>query len=103
MMKLKRLGINTYKEAVIYMHENCHVCRSEGFEAQTRIEVTLGKKSIIATLNTISSDLLGENEAGLSNYAWGLLDANVGDTIRLSHPMPLNSLSYIHSKIYGHS
>ncbi|HEV2614832.1 MAG TPA: thymidine phosphorylase family protein, partial [Gammaproteobacteria bacterium] len=102
-MKLKRLGINTYREAVIYMHENCHVCRSEGFDAQARIEVTLGKKSIIATLNTINTDLLGENEAGLSNYAWSLLGAEVGDTITLSHPKPLTSLSYIHAKIYGHT
>jgi thymidine phosphorylase len=101
-MKLKRLGIDTYKEAVIYMHENCPVCHSEGFEVQARIEVTLGRKSIIATLNTINSDLLGENEASLSDYAWNLLSANVGDTITLSHPKPLNSLSSIHSKIYGH-
>ena len=27
-LKLRRLGINTYKEAVIYMREDCHVCRA---------------------------------------------------------------------------
>ena len=29
-LRLKQLGIDTYKEAVIYMRKDCHVCRSEG-------------------------------------------------------------------------
>lgn len=100
-LKLKRLGINTYKEAVVFMREDCHICRSEGFEAPARIKVTLGQHSIIATLNTINSDLLRHNEASLSNYAWDLLQAKEGDEIFLSHPKPLTSLSYIRAKIYG--
>ena len=43
------------------------------------------------------------NEAGLSEYAWKLLDAKEGEEITLSHPKPLSSLSYIRSKIYGHA
>lgn len=100
-LKLRRLGIDTYKEAVIYMHKNCHVCRSEGFEAESRVQVKLGKKSIIATLNIIDSNLLEIDKAGLSEYAWRLLEANEGDEIYLSHPKPLISLSYVRSKIYG--
>ncbi|MDF3055494.1 MAG: Thymidine phosphorylase, partial [Gammaproteobacteria bacterium] len=83
------------------MHKNCHICRSEGFEAQARIEITLGECSIIATLNTVDSDLLSLEEASLSNYAWDRLAAKEGDQIYLSHPKPLESLKYIHSKIYG--
>jgi thymidine phosphorylase len=98
---LKRLGINTYKESIVYIHKNCHICRSEGFEAQTRIKITLGECSIIATLNTVDSDLLSLEEASLSNYAWSRLAAKEGDQIYLSHPKPLESLKYIHSKIYG--
>lgn len=100
-LNLRRLGIDTYKEAVIYMHKDCHVCRSEGFEAQSRILVKLGKKSIIATLNIIDSNLLEIDKAGLSEYAWQLLGASEGDEIYLSHPKPLISLSYVRSKIYG--
>lgn len=40
-LHLRRLGIDPYKEAVIYMREDCHICRSEGFEVQTRVRVTL--------------------------------------------------------------
>ncbi len=100
-LRLKRLGIGTYKEAVIYMREDCHVCRSEGFEVQTRIRVDLNHRSILATLNTIDSNLLTEDEVSLSNYAWEMLGAHEGDEIILSHPKPLRSLSYIHTKVYG--
>lgn len=100
-LHLRKLGIDTYKDAVIYMHKDCHVCRSEGFEAESRVQVTLGKKSIIASLNIIDSELLEMNKAGLSEYAWQLLNAKEGDEISLSHPKPITSLSYVRSKIYG--
>ena len=34
-LKLKWLGIDTYKEAVIYVREDCSVCRAEGFGVHT--------------------------------------------------------------------
>ena len=101
-LTLKYLGINTYKEPIIYMREDCHICKSEGFSAQGRVRVTLNNCSIIATLNTIETNLLRHNEASLSEYAWNLLSAKVGDVITVMHPQPLDSLSYIRSKIYGH-
>lgn len=100
-LKLKQLGIDTYKEAVIYMREDCHICRSEGFEAQARVQVRLHGRSLIATLNTVKSDLLHHNEASLSQFAWDFLKANEGNDIFISHPNPLDSLSYIRSKLYG--
>ncbi|MFO9313278.1 thymidine phosphorylase, partial [Legionella pneumophila serogroup 1] len=100
-LRLKYLGIKTYHEAIIYMREDCHVCHAEGFEVQTRIQVTLGKRSIIATLNVVTSELLKPGEASLSHYAWDSLNAKEGDEIQLSHPKPLESLSYVHTKIYG--
>ncbi|HHU0079798.1 TPA: thymidine phosphorylase family protein [Legionella pneumophila] len=100
-LRLKYLGIKTYHEAIIFMREDCHVCHSEGFEVQTRIQVTLGKRSLIATLNVVTSELLKPGEASLSNYAWDFLNAQEGDAIYLSHPKPLESLSYVHTKIYG--
>ncbi len=98
---LKKLGINTYKEAVIYMREDSYICRSEGFELQSRVKVRLNGKSIIATLNTIDSDLLRSNEVSLSKYAWDLLSANEGEKVTISHAMPVESLRFVRSKIYG--
>ncbi|EHL30460.1 thymidine phosphorylase family protein [Legionella drancourtii] len=100
-LSLKYLGINTYKEPIIYMREDCHICKSEGFYAQARVRVALNKRSIIATVNTIETDLLRHNEASLSDYAWDLLAAKNGDQVSITHPKPLDSLSYIRSKVYG--
>lgn len=101
-LRLKRLGIDTYKEAVIYLHADSPICKAEGFEAPTRVVVNINNThSITATLNTITSDILGMKEVSLSEYAWQLLDAKVGDEINLSHPAPLRSLRFIRGKIYG--
>lgn len=102
-LKLKYLGIDTQNEAVIYVRADSQICLSEGFAAQARIRVQKGGRYIIATLNTITTPLLHHNEAGLSEYAWHLLDAREGEDIALAHPKPLSSLSYIRSKIYGNA
>ena len=42
-------GIDTYRQPVVYMHEDCSVCRAEGFEAQSRVQVhSEGGASIVA-------------------------------------------------------
>lgn len=100
-LTLKHLGIDTYKEAVIFIRKDCHVCRSEGFEVHARVKIHLNNKDILATLYTIDNGLLDHYEASLSEYAWQLLDAREGDEIHLSHPRPLQSLSFVRSKVYG--
>lgn len=101
-LTLKYLGIDTYTEPVIYMREDCQICQAGGFQAPSRVKVTLEGRSIIATLNTIHhSDTLHRYEASLSTYAWNFLHAKPGDKIRISYPEPSDSLSYIHSKVYG--
>ena len=101
-LHLRRLGIDTYRQAIIYMREDCHICVSEGFEAQARVRVRLGERSIIATVNTITTDLLEVDKASLSEYAWKLLAAKEGDEVFVSHPRPLFSMQYVRSKLYGH-
>ena len=100
-LRLRRLGIDTYDEFVIYMRADCHVCRSEGFDAHSRVRVQLNGKSIIATLHTVTSGSLAIDQASLSESAWKLLDAREDDVIRLSHPDPVDSLSYVRAKVYG--
>ena len=100
-LRLKRLGIDTYQEAVIYMRSDCHVCRAEGFEAQSRVQVTHNGHAIIATLNVVTSELLASDEVGLSEAAWRLLGAREGDEAALSHPSVIESLSLVRAKVYG--
>jgi thymidine phosphorylase len=100
-LTLRYVGIDTYQEPVIYMSRDCHVCRAEGFDAQSRVEVSLAGKRVIATLNVVSSGTLSTEEAGLSDSAWRALGAREGDVIEVSHPEPLESLRAVRGKVYG--
>jgi len=100
-IRLKRLGINSRSDHIIYMREDCAICRAEGFSAQARVRVDLGDRFIIATVHHVNTDLLSDGEASLSERAWALLGASEGDCISLSHPALLQSLRKVRGKIYG--
>ena len=100
-LRLRRLGIDTYQEPVLYMHRDCPICHSEGFEARSRVELRLNGYTIVATLNVVTGDFLAADEAGLSEAAWRLLHAQPGEEISLHHPAPLESLSHVRAKVYG--
>lgn len=96
-----RMGIDTHQEPVVYMRRDCGVCRSEGFEAHSRVRIRNGSHAIVATLNVTGNDLLPEGTAGLSEAAWRLLGVVEGTPLHFSHPAPLHSLSHVRGKIYG--
>jgi len=101
MLQLRRLGIDTYQEPVLYMHRDCPVCVSEGFEAQSRVELVLGNRTLVATLNVVLGDFVAPGECGLSEAAWRMLGAQAGDVAAVRHPAPLESLGHVRAKIYG--
>ena len=100
-LRLRRVGIDTYQEPVVYMHSDCHVCRSEGFEARSRVLVRAGVREVIATLNVVHGELVAIDEAGLSEAAWSLLQAQDGEVAEIAHPEPLASESALRAKVYG--
>jgi thymidine phosphorylase len=95
------LGIDTYQEPVIFMASSCPICQSEGWAAQSRVQVFLNGRSIVATLNVTTDGLLLPDEASLSDVAWHLLGAGNGDLVRLAHSPPVESLSHLRAKVYG--
>lgn len=100
-VRLRRIGIDTYQEPVIYMASGCPVCLAEGWEASTRIEVRHADHTIVATLNVVTGDLLAPDEASLSEAAWRMLGASEGDMLALAHPRPLSSLRHLRAKVHG--
>jgi thymidine phosphorylase len=100
-LRVRRMGIDTYREPVVYMRRDCRVCRSEGFEAQARIRVRGPRRSIIATLNVVAAQLLALDEIGLSEAGFELLDAAEGEPVEVSYPDPLESMSHVRRKVYG--
>src|SRR6266567_5422062 len=101
-IRARRLGLDTQYEAVVFMHKDCHVCRSEGFTAHARVLLCNGERQVIATLYQVTSDLIAHHEAALSESAWTRLGLRNGDQITVAHPATLDSLSHVRSRIYGH-
>jgi len=99
-LRAKNIGIDTYRENIVYMRADCHICQSEGFTALTRIVVHHNDRSIIATLNVVHSELLAQEEAGLSMEAMKRLAVQEGDCLTFSHLKHLSSLSYVRAKMY---
>lgn len=102
-LRLRALGIDTYQDHVVYMHRDCHVCRAEGFAAQTRVEVATHTYAIVATLHVVTSAVLRTDEVALSEAAWRSLGATEGDSLFVRHAPPLTSASMLRRKVYGHA
>ncbi len=83
------------------MRSDCPVCRSEGFGALERVVLRCRDRTVIATLFQVTSELLAQGDAGLSESAWKLLGAREGDVLEVSHPEALDSLRSIRAKAYG--
>lgn len=101
LVRLRRMGIDTYQAPVVYLARGSSVCRAEGFEAQSRVEVSRDGRRVVATVNVTTDGRLADDEAGLSDAAWRLLQANEGDTAQLRHPPLLESLGAVRGKAYG--
>ena len=105
-LKARRLGIDTYQELVVYLREDSHVCKSEGFESQSRVELHWNDRHLVATLNVVTASGFGAlvaDEAGLSEAAWRAFGGRDGDPVHLSHPAPVESFAHVRAKIFGHA
>jgi len=100
-LQLRRMHIDTHQEPVIYMRKDCHVCRSEGFYAHSRVRISTEHNSIIATVNVVTDNVLSHQEAGLSESAWKLLAAKEGERAYFRHAKPADSMGSVRGKVYG--
>lgn len=102
-LKAFLIGIDTHQEPVIFMRDDCEVCRSEGLTARTRVGVTAKDKSIIATLNVVYGGTVPEGCAGLSNIAMERLGVLPGEPVLVHHAPVTESLSLVRKKVFGHT
>lgn len=97
----KRAGIDTYQQPVVYMRSDCHVCRSEGFEAQAQVELIANGRHLLAILHRVDDGWLHHNQIALSEAAWQMLSPADGDEVLVRHPPVLASLAHLRTKVYG--
>ena len=99
-LKIKDLGIDTYRENILFIRADSHICKSEGFTYLKRVVLQKNNAKVIATLNVVTSDILKKGEAGLSKEAMKRLGVISGERIIISHLQPVASLRHVRAKIY---
>jgi len=83
-LRLRRIAIDTYHEAVAYLPRRCTVLRPEDFQALAKIEVHNGHRRIMAVLNIVEQEeMLRPDEIGLSQHAFALLGAAEGTVVEV--------------------
>ncbi|MBS1169686.1 MAG: thymidine phosphorylase family protein [Burkholderiaceae bacterium] len=104
-LKLRRIGIDTYRENVAYLHRECEVYRIEGFQALSKIEVgaSCGDEGhIMAVLNVIDDvGIVRQDELGLSEQAFAQLGQPEGSLVCVRHAEPPASMDAVRRKIRG--
>jgi len=104
MLKLKSVAIDTLKENVAYLHRECPLYRTEGFQALMKIEIYIkGNGSpVIAVLNIVDDRTIVDiNELGLCTQAFKQLGKEQGIKVRIAPAKPPVSLKAVHKKIAG--
>jgi thymidine phosphorylase len=98
----RKVGIDTYRENVVYLRRDCPVYRAEGFQALSKVEVRADGNAILAVLNVVDDDrLIGECELGLSEEAFAQLAIAEGQPVHIAHAEPPPSISALKRKIGG--
>jgi thymidine phosphorylase len=101
-LKLRRIAIDTYRENVAYMHRDCSVYRAEGFQALAKIKVFCNGRHIEAVLNVVDDDkIVGIDELGLSEQAFGQLCVEEVHDVRVAQAEPPASMDAVRRKIGG--
>lgn len=101
-LRAKRMGIATSQhEPVVFMREDCFVCRSEGLASRPEILVAANGQEIVASVSHTAEALLAEDEIGLSESAWEKLDVAEGQPVSVRHAPPAGSLGALRRRIYG--
>ena len=103
-LKLRKVAIDTYKENVAYLHRNCPLYRSEGFQALNKIEISDGIDTtpVIAVLNIVDDEkIIATDELGLSEQTFSQFNGIENSTVHVNHATPPSSLRLVHEKIAG--
>lgn len=104
MLKLKSVAIDTFKENVAYLHRDCPLYRTEGFQALMKLEIYIkgNGNPLLAVLNIVDDNsIIDINELGLSTQAFKQLGKKQGILVRIAPAKPPVSLKAVHKKIAG--
>ena len=105
-LKLRKIAIDTYKENVAYLHRDCPLYHTEGFQALNKIEIIDGENNpvVIAVLNIVDDEkIIAPDELGLSQRTFQQFGVAEGEPVSVNHATPPASLQAVHRKIAGNT
>ncbi len=103
-LSLKSVAIDTYKENVAYLHRDCPLYHSEGFQALNKIEIRDGSERppVVAVLNIVDdASIVSPEELGLSEQTFLQFGMENGSPVTIGHAAPPSSIPAVHAKIAG--
>jgi thymidine phosphorylase len=101
-LHIRRVGIDTWRESVAYLHRDCPVVRAAGFQALSKVTVHGNGTTIAAVLNVVDDErIVAPCDLGLSEDAFARLGVAEGHAARVEHAEPAPSIAALHRKIGG--
>jgi thymidine phosphorylase len=101
-LRVRRLGIDTYRENVAYLHRDCAIYRAEGFQALSKVKICADRKRILAVLNVVDEEaIVKPDELGLSEETFANLGLPEGSIVSVEHAEPPASMNAVRRKIAG--
>ena len=101
-LSIRRVGIDTWRESVAYLHRDCPVVRAEGFQALSKVTVHANGETLTAVLNVVDdARIVAPCDLGLSEEAFARLGVVDGHPARIEHAEPAPSIAALHRKIGG--
>ena len=101
-LRIRRVGIDTWRENVAYLHRDCPVVRAAGFQALAKVTVHANGTTIVAVLNVVDdAHIVEPRELGLSEDAFARLQVAEGHAATVGHAEPPASIAALHRKIAG--
>lgn len=103
-LKLRHVAIDTYRENVAYLHRDCPLYRSEGFQALNKIEIHKAGNGppVIAVLNVVNDPAITSlDELGLSEQTFQQIGLPEGSAVQVRHAAAPRSLAAVRRKIGG--
>jgi thymidine phosphorylase len=101
-LHIRRVGIDTWRESVAYLHRDCPIVRAAGFQALAKVTVHANGTTIAAVLNVVDDErIVAPCDLGLSEDAFARLQVAEGHAAWIEHAEPAPSIAALHRKIGG--
>ncbi|MDH4049964.1 MAG: thymidine phosphorylase family protein [Rubrivivax sp.] len=101
-LRIRRVGIDTWRESVAYLHRDCPVVRAAGFQALAKVTVHANGTTIAAVLNVVDDErIVAPCDLGLSEDAFERMGIAEGRDASIEHAEPPPSIAALHRKIGG--